>query len=113
MKHYNNGNVWGRVSAVKREHSQERRTPYLAITVECPNEMFGNLRTYGRLWGEDKINAFIDYHKSHPGQVYRFQGFFSQYEKDGARYSNYTFFNWQSADVKEFRAAFVLVGEVT
>lgn len=113
MKHFNAGFVWGRVAKAKKEFSHSG-TPYLTIEAECPNEIFGNIRTYGRLWGEDKIDAFLDYHKKHPGAAYKFQGFFSQYDKDeGTRYSNYTFFAWQPVEGKEFRATFVLTGAVT
>lgn len=113
MKHFNLGNVWGRVASVEKKISQGK-TPYLAVQVECPNSLYGNVKTYGRLWGEDKINAFFDYHKSHPGSAYRFRGFFSQYDKEeGRRYSNYTFYSWEVFTGGEFRAAFILVGEVT
>jgi len=113
MKHFNSGNVWGRVANCKLQKS-DQGTPYLQIQFECSNELFGNIKTYGRLWGQDKIDAFIDYFKKHPGQSFRFKGFFSQYDKEeGQRYSNYTFFEWQPVDGKEFRAAFVLTGEVT
>lgn len=88
--------------------------PYLAIQVECPNSLYGNVKTYGRLWGEEKINAFFYYHKEHPGAAYRFRGFFSQYDKEeGVRYSNYTFFSWEVFEAGEFRAGFFLRGEVT
>lgn len=111
-KHFNAGHVWGRVSKVKEERSNSG-TPYLSIELECPNEMFGNVKTYGRLWGQEKIEAFMAFHKQHPGSAYHFQGFFSQFDKDeGKRYSNYTFFSWQQIEGKEFRAAFVLTGEV-
>ncbi len=113
MKHFNLGNVWGRVASCKKEKST-RDTVYLQIQVECPNELFGNVKTYGRIWGKDKVEAFLDFHKKHPGQAYRFKGFFSQYDKEeGQRYSNFTFTNWQPIDGSEFRAAFILTGEIT
>ena len=113
MKHFNSGNVWGRVAKAELKHT-DRNTPYLSIEVECPNSLYGNVKTYGRLYGESKANAFFDYHKAHPGVAYRFRGFFSQYDKEeGKRYSNYTFFSWEVFDGGEFRAAFILTGEVT
>lgn len=118
MKHFNMGNVWGRVAKVELEHSEGKGTPYLSIQVECGNELYGNVKTYGRLWGQkedmSKIDAFMDYYKKNPGSAYRFKGFFSQYDKDeNRRYSNYTFFAWEAVNGKEYRAAFILVGEVT
>jgi len=112
-KHFNLGNVWGRVSDANLKYT-ETGTPYLAIQVECGNELHGNIRTYGRLWGQVKIDSFLDYYKQHPGSAYRFKGFFSQYDKEeGVRYSNYTFFAWEPFTGSEFRAAFILTGEVT
>lgn len=113
MNHFNLGNVWGSVSEITKKKTISGK-PYLQIEIECPNELYGNVKTYGRLYGEQKVGAFIDFHKSHPGQAYRFKGFFSQYDKEeGKRYSNYTFFSWQPIETREFRAAFVLTGEVT
>lgn len=112
-KHFNLGNCWGKIASVKAEKSKNEGTPYLSITLECPNSLFGNIKTYGRLWGQVKIDAFMDYFKKHPGSAYRFQGFFSQYDKNGERYSNYTFFSWQPFEGTEFRAAFILKGTVS
>jgi hypothetical protein len=113
MKHFNSGNVWGKVASVEKQYFTGG-TLYLAIQVECPNSLHGNVKTYGRLWGKEKINAFFDYHKAHPGASYRFRGFFSQYDKEeGKRYSNYTFFSWEPFEGSEFRAVFILTGKVT
>jgi hypothetical protein len=109
-KHFNLGNVWGRVAKVTREKSSEG-TPYLSIQVECANTIYGNVRTYGRLW--KNIDAFFDYYKKNPGSAYRFRGFFSQYDKsEGQRYSNYTFYSWEVFTGEEFRASFILIGEI-
>jgi hypothetical protein len=111
-KHYNSGHVWGRVAAAEEKAAEVTGTPYLAITLECPNEMFGNIKTYGRLWGRKKVERFMAYHKDHPGMAYHFQGFFSQYEKDNQPLWNYTFFQWTPFTSSEFRVAFILVGEI-
>ena len=47
-----------------------------------------------------------------PALTAKYLGFFSQYDKDGKRNSNFPFFSWSPSDAKEYRAAFVLVGEV-
>ncbi|MDP2167951.1 MAG: hypothetical protein Q8J64_06445 [Thermodesulfovibrionales bacterium] len=114
MKHFNLGNVWGRVASVELKKSEGKGTPYIQIQVECPNDLHGNIKTYGRLWGQGKIDAFMDFHKKHPGSAFRFRGFFSQYDgEEGMRLSNYTFFEWAASEAKEFRATFILKGEVT
>lgn len=116
-KHFNMGNVWGRVSKVKEEKADNTGTPYLSIEIECANELYGNVKTYGRLWGRidnrEKLDAFLFHYKNNPGCAYRFKGFFSQYDKDeNQRFSNYTFFSWEAIAQHEFKAAFVLVAEV-
>lgn len=113
-KHFNMGNVWGRVIGEMKRETSELNKEYLIIQIECPNELYGNVRAYGRLWGTDRIDAFLDHFKKNPGGSYRFRGFFSQYDKEeGVRYSNYTFFSWEAVAGKEFRATFVLTGDVT
>lgn len=113
MKHFNQGNVWGRIAGFK-EKETERKTPYLTLQIECSNELYGDVKAYGRLYGRDKIEALLTYHKKHPGAAYRFIGFFTQYDQsEGKRVSNYTFFNWLPFNGMEFRSAFILVGAVT
>lgn len=112
LKHFNQGTCWGKISKIKLEKS-EKKTPYLSLEIECGNEIFGNIRTFGRLWGQDRIDALFDYYKKHPGAAYKLKGFFSQYSKNDNRYSNFTFFSWQPFEGTEFRAAFVLKGLVT
>jgi len=113
MKPFNLGNVWGRVSGVKHKKTDKDR-PYLQVQVECANELYGNVKAYGRLWGDDKITSFIDHFKQHSGAGFRLTGFFSQYDDpDGRRLSNFTFFKWAPFEGSEFRASFILAGEVT
>lgn len=114
MKHFNMANVWGRPTGDMKRTFSDGGKEYLIIQVECPNELYGNVKAYGRLWGTEKIDAFLDFFKKNPGATYRFRGMFSQYDKEeGVRYSNFTFFSWEEVKGKEFRAAFVLTGEVT
>jgi hypothetical protein len=121
LKHFNTGNVWGIPSDVTEEES-DKQTPYLAITLRCPSEVFGNITAYGRLWAKRKgnvidktnIDAFLSWYKDHPGAACRFRGFFSQYDdrRESRRLSNYTFFSWEPVANPAPRASFVLVGEV-
>jgi hypothetical protein len=108
--HFNRGTVWGRVASLEEEIST-KKTPYINFTIETPNELYGNIKTYGRLW-KQKAEDFLAYHKQHPFAAYKFIGFFGQYESAGKVRSNFTFTQWQPYDGSEFRTAFVLVGEV-
>jgi len=117
MKHFNSGNIWGRVLEAKAEKS-EKGTSYISLLIECPNEKYGPVKVYGRLWNQDKINKFNEAYKTNPGAIFRFRGFFNQYEKDGKVNSNYTLYDWQitSGLVHEetpLRAAFVIVGTIS
>lgn len=112
MKSFNLGNVWGRVAGVQKKKTDNEQE-YLRIQVECANELYGNVKAFGRLWGKEKIEAFIDHFKKHPGATYRFKGFFSQYDdREGRRLSNFTFFDWMPFEGTEFRASFVLSGTI-
>ena len=34
-KHFNTGNVWGRVTRAKEGVTRKKRTPYLEIEIDC------------------------------------------------------------------------------
>lgn len=110
MKHFNAGNVWGKIATIERKKSDGQKV-YAAIAVECSGSQ-GAVRIFGRLWGESKVDEIIEWHKKNPGETVRLRGFFSQYEKDGDILSNYTWFAFAPAPGQEYRAAFILVGEV-
>jgi len=110
-KHFNAGNVWGTIKSLKKEHN-ERKTPCLMIEVDCGGK-YGSVRAFGRLFGEQKIDGLIDFHKENPGAVVRLRGYLGQYEKSGEVRTNYTFYAWEEAAKQDRRAAFVLVGAVT
>lgn len=114
IKHFNMANVWGRATGEMEIKTTDNGKEYIIIRVEAPNELFGNVKAYGRLWGTEKIAAFLDHFKKNPGGTYRFRGMFSQYDKEeGVRYSNFTFFSWEEVKGKEFRATFSLTGQVS
>ena len=113
MKHFNAGNVWGRVLELKQE-SSTNGTPYLMISLDCAGK-HGTVRAYGRLFGKEKTENLVDFHEDHPGAMLRFRGYVGQYTKEGTAdiLTNFTFYAWEEAPGQTARAAFVLVGEVT
>lgn len=116
-KHFNAGNVWGKVKKLKLEESV-KGTPYLNLEIDCANETLGKVRTYGRLWGQKKIDQLRQYCDSDPRELLlHFRGMFGQYdnEEKGKRFSNYFFFDWNVATpaINVVRAAFILLGEIT
>lgn len=113
LKHYNSGSVWGIIKSVQQKKSKGNGTPFLNIEIKCDNEIYGNIRTFGRLWKKERIKEFNAFYKKHPKEAYYFRGFFNQYSRDNITYSNYTFFDWKPFDGSEFKASFVLVGDVS
>ncbi len=116
LKDFNQGHIWGRISSFTKKKSDSRQPkPYLFLTIECANELYGNVQTFARLWGEEKIDKFLDYLKQHPHDAYRFIAFFSQYEeqREGKRLSNFTVFKWMPSTSNELRASFILRGTIT
>jgi hypothetical protein len=118
MKHFNRGNVWGRVVNLTSE-KKKSQTPNLQLKIDCSSEKYGRIKTYGRIWGEDRIKAFQALYKEHKNDLFRFTGFLQQYRKEDGMmkvYNNFTFYDWQLAvlqEGKEPRAAFIIVGDVT
>ena len=114
MKHYNAGNVWGRIQGTpaKKKSKEGKGQTYLRIMLNCYNPEFGNVRAYGRLWNKLQIDSLLDHIKKNPGAGLRLRGFFNQYEKDGRMLSNFTWFDWFPDPCERPRAAFVLVGQV-
>lgn len=114
MKHFNMGVVVGRIASVEQKKSRGDGKPYLQIQFDCFNDTYGSIKAYGRLWGEAKIDAFMDQFKKHSGAVYRFKGFFKQYDdEEGLRLSNFSFYEWAVSSANVLRAIFILVGEIT
>lgn len=112
LKDLNSGTLWGRIASAIRKKSDGGK-PYIFITLECGNEFLGNVQTYVRLWGEERVEKFLDYYKQHPHDAYRFFCFFNQYEDDGRTLSNYTAYKWVPYQGSELKATFILRGKIT
>lgn len=110
MKHFNAGNVWGKILELKKDSTQGG-TDYLMISLDCGGK-HGSVRAYGRLFGKDKIEGLSSFYKENPGAVVRFRGYIGQYEKGVDILTNFTFYAWLPCEDQAPRAAFVLVGEV-
>lgn len=118
IKHFNKGVVFGRLSDLKEKTADsENKTRYLQLNLECPNELHGDTKIYGRLWGDDRIDNLLktlnQNGKLMKGTALRLEGFFGQYDgEDNRRLNNYTFFKWKLINSAEYRAAFILTGEI-
>lgn len=111
--HFNAGNVWGSVIDTQA-HVSKNGKPVMVITLDCSGA-HGNVRTFGRLWGEERIRSLTRHLETNPGANIRLRGFFSMYleREQHNRLYNFTFFKWQPNEAPVFRAAFVLRGEIT
>lgn len=110
MKHFNAGNVWGRIIDIKRGSSR-KGTPFAWIRIDCSGD-HGSFYVYGRMWGAQRVEGLLSHFKKAPTDTIRFRGFFEQYTKK-VDYWNFTFYSWEPAPGKPHKAAFVLRGAVT
>ncbi|NOZ67979.1 MAG: transposase [Deferribacteres bacterium] len=90
--HFNKGVVFGKLAGLERKKSEGGK-PYIQIYLECPNDLHGDAKVYGRMWGEDRVNAFMAGlnrdGKLLMGTGLRLEGFFSQYDaEDGLYWAN-------------------------
>jgi hypothetical protein len=109
-KHFNQGNVWGRVAATKAGGFGSG-TPALSVHVDCSGA-YGNIHAFGRIWGKEKIDVFSDFYRRNPDALLKFTGFMSQYFKGLKNYTNFSFYKWDAATGQPPRAAFILSGDV-
>lgn len=116
MKHFNGANVWGVIHEFAKK-TTEKGKAYIEISVNCPNAKYGNVRVFGRLWGEEKAELFIKAFR--PGQKVKLKGNLAQYKgKKERTCTNFNFYgveewNPESDQHKASRATFIIVGEVT
>ncbi len=111
-KHFNAGNVFGRVvDEIKRETSRGGGE-YISFTVNVSGRRCGSARAYCRMWKPERFEPFLACLKKDPEAVFWFRGFFGQYwtERNEVM-SNFTFYRWEPRD-SEPRAAFILKGRV-
>jgi len=114
--HFNFGNVWGTVIKAKEGETKKRKTPFLDLEIDCASPEYGRVKAYGRLWGKEKIADFLEAYKGHEKDMFRFKGFYGQYEERDLTYSSYFFHTFEppgkTASNKGPRAAFILVGDL-
>ncbi len=111
-KHFNAGNVFGKVLEVKEE-SSSRGKSYLQINVDVSGGKSGRVTAYCRMWGEKRIAEFINEWKRFPQETYWFRGFLGQYTtNDGTILSNFTVFQHERKTAEK-RAVFILKGVVS
>ena len=114
-KHFNNGNVWGKIIKAEEKKTRDKGTPFLELEIDCGSSQYGNVRAFGRLWGDEKINTVVTHHRQYKGALYRFKGFINQYSDNDVRYNGYSFYDVETVlpnVIHVPRASFILVGQV-
>lgn len=114
-KHFNAGNVWGKITKAGEKRTRDKKTPFLELEIDCNSSQYGRVKAYGRMWGKEKISAIVAHHAKHKDICYRFKGFYNQYTDNEVRYSGYSFYDFEIVQDDVYpvpRASFILVGQV-
>lgn len=110
MKHCNRANVWGILDKFK-DKTTEGGKPYLEVFIDCRHDTYGNVRLLGFVWGKANVEDFKT--NFTPGDELRYTGSIQQYNgrKDVTR-TTFNFYILKPGPVKEYKAAFILIGDV-
>lgn len=113
-KHFNKATVYGSLLQAPDLKYTPNGKGYLSLQLQCPNDLHGNVRVYGKLWG-DNLEPLLQ--QMTPGNKIRMEGVLQQYEREDDQkiITNFNFFSWRPCVKKEegeLRAVFVLVVEV-
>ena len=115
MKFYNGATIWGKLDKFSRETTATGKA-YIEIFVHCQHVQYGNVRILGRIWGQDAVDEFNDNvssNKIKKGTDIRLEGNIQQYNgKDEVIKTTFNFYRCEPIPLKEYKAAFRLVGEV-
>ena len=115
MKFYNGATIWGKLDKFSRETTNSGK-PYVEIFVHCQHTQYGNVRILGRIWGKDAVDEFnsnVSTGKIKKGTDLRLEGNIQQYNgRNEAIKTSFNFYRCEPIPLKEYKAAFRLVGEV-
>lgn len=114
-RHFNKATVYGSLlKTPELKETEETGKKYASFQIQCANDLHGNVRVYGKIWG-DRAVSFVGAVKA--GDKIRLEGVLQQYKNDQEQLvTNFVFFNWEPCtekQAKELRAVFIMVGEVT
>lgn len=114
-KHFNRAHVWGEVREFTKKTTEKGGKPFIEVVMDCRYPAYGNVRAFGRLWGEKGYKAWMD--AVRPGSLVKLTGGMSQYGEPGAVKTNFNFYSFEPWDPekdnhKHRRAVFILLGEV-
>ncbi|MCP4259072.1 MAG: hypothetical protein GY774_16425 [Planctomycetes bacterium] len=111
MKHCNRANVWGVLDKYKEKSTEENGRPYLEVFIDCRHNTYGSVRVLGFIWGKAGVEDFKANFTR--GDELRFSGGIQQYAgRKKVTRTTFNFYILKPGPVKEYKAAFILVGDV-
>jgi len=112
QKHFNSGNVFGRVLEVEKKVSEGRKD-FLSLKVNVSGSRSGSVHAYCRIWGAEACVDFLAAHRTSPGAAFYMRGFYGQYKNERNEWlSNFTVFSFEVRETVDPRAVFILRGLV-
>ncbi len=117
MKHFNQTTVKGVLHEFTRKTSEKKngKRRFLELVVNCPHPQYGNVRVFGRLWGDEKVKSFMESFRN--GDSIKLVGNMAQYrDKSDEVKTNFSFFSFEPWDPSSDkhphkRATFIFQGE--
>ncbi len=111
-KHFNMGNVFGRVVIDSIERKKSSNSEYINFQVNVSGRRSGSVRAFCRMWKAERFEPLLKHLEARPLDPFYFKGFFGQFwDEKNTVYSNFTVYHFDQRD-SDPRAAFILKGEV-
>ncbi|WP_020675537.1 hypothetical protein [Geopsychrobacter electrodiphilus] len=111
-KHFNMGNVFGRVVIESIERKPSKNSEFLNFQINVAGRHCGSVKAFCRMWQTERIDAFMAHVRARPHDPLCLKGFFGQYwDERNTVYSTFTIHKWEVRE-SDPRAAFILKGQV-
>lgn len=112
IKHFNLGNVFGRIVVDSIERKNSTNSEYLNFQISISGRHCGSARAFCRMWKPERFELFLAQVRARPHDPLYLKGFFGQYWDDrNTVYSTFTIHKWEVRD-SDPRAAFIMKGDV-
>lgn len=109
---FNKGVVFASVLKKPVRKQTDGGSVYASIQLQCPNALHGDVRVWGKLWGDQVSEALL--HMS-AGDKIRLEGVVQQYDGKHGRVTNFSFWAYRDClenEIEDLRAVYIVVGDV-
>lgn len=112
-KHFNMGNVFGRVVVDSVEHKQTSgKVPFINFQVNISGRRSGSARAFCRMFKKERFEPLLKHLAERPLDPFFFRSFFDQFwDERNTIFTTFTAYKFEQRD-SDPRAAFILKGEV-